>query len=184
MDMDVNGLIPTILDVVRRDKISEERAAGTVNSTRFEGWVENFLVPTLDRHELGERRSIVFMDNASTHMDDRMMQLAHGAGDYLLHAALHSPDSNQIELALSNCKSSLKMDHELGEVDWCQAHLSAIDSVNRDTCVKEHRKPGATLSNDLLTTEEEELKKKDELLLLLSCLRTNSITIRNKNRSF
>ena len=35
--MDINGFIPTILDIVRRDGISEEGAAGTVDSAYFEG---------------------------------------------------------------------------------------------------------------------------------------------------
>ena len=158
--MDINGFIPTTLDIVRRDEISEEGAAGTVDSAYFEGWVENFLVPTLGRYELGEKRSIVVMDNATTHMNDRVRQLIHGAGAYLLYTAPYSPDLNPIELAFSNHKSIPKMNHELGKVNWYQAYLNAIDSVNRDVYIKEHRKFGVPFSNNLLTTEEEELKKK------------------------
>ena len=177
--MDIDGFIPTTLDIVRRDEISEEGAAGTVDSAYFEGWVENCLVPTLGRYELGEKRSIVVMDNASTHMNDRVRQLINGAGAYLLYTAPYSPDLNPIELAFSNYKSSLKRNYELGEVDWYQAHLNAIDSVNRDVCIKEYRRCGVPLSDNLLTSEEEEEKKKNELLLLLSCLCTNAIIMRN-----
>ena len=180
--MDINGFIPTTLDIVRRDEISEEGAAGTVDSAYFEGWVETCLVPTLGRYELGERRSIVVMDNASTHMNDRVKQLINGAGAYLLYTAPYSPDLNPIELAFKNYKTSLKRDYELGEVDWYQAHLNAIDSVDRDVCIKEYRKCGVPLSNELLTSEEEEEKKKNELLLLLSCLcTTNAIIMRNRS---
>ena len=45
---------------------------------------------------------------------------------------------------------------ELGEVDWYQAHLNAIDSVNRDICIKEYRRCGVPLTNDLLRSEVEE----------------------------
>ena len=138
-------------------------------------------MPTLGRYELGEKRSIVVMDNASTHMNDWVRQLINGAGAYLLYAAPYSPNLNPIKLAFSNYKSSLKRNYELGKVNWYQAHLNAIDSVNRDVCIKEYRRCGVPLSNDLLTSEEEEEKKKNELLLLLSCLCTNSIIMRNRN---
>ena len=83
--MGVNGLIPTTLDAVCGDQISEEGAAGTVDSACFGGLVENFLVLILSRHELSERRSIAVMDNVSTHTSDRLRQRMSGAGAHLLH---------------------------------------------------------------------------------------------------
>ena len=79
--MDINGFIPaTLTDIVRRDHISEERAAGAVDSAFLKGWVENCLVTTLGRHALGERRSIVVMDIVSTHMNDWVRQLINDSG--------------------------------------------------------------------------------------------------------
>ena len=48
------------------------------------------------------------------------------------------------------------MDYDLGEFDWCQVHFNAIDSVSRDACIKECRRYGIPLSNDLLKSEVEE----------------------------
>ena len=70
-------------------------------------------------------------------MNDQVRQLIHGARAYLLYISPYSPDLNPVELAFSNYKSSLKRDRELGEVNWYQAHLNSINSVNRDVCIKE-----------------------------------------------
>ena len=78
---------------------------------------ENCLVLTLARHELGERRSIVVMENSSTHARTRTKQLTNGTGACLLHDALFSPDLNPIELVLRKFKSSLKRNYELVKVD-------------------------------------------------------------------
>ena len=161
--MDINELVPVTRHTVRRDQISEEGVASAVDSVHFEGWMENCLVLTLGRHELGERRSIVVVDNVSTHTSDRVRQLTNGAGACPLCTTPCSPDLNPIELAFSNCKSSLKRNYELGEIDWCQAHLNAIDSVNRGVCIKEHRRCGVHPSNDLLTSEEEEEEEKRKM---------------------
>ena len=41
--MDAQGFIPSTLDIVHRDEISDEGAAGTVDATYFEEWVEKRL---------------------------------------------------------------------------------------------------------------------------------------------
>ena len=82
-----------------------------------------------------------------------------------------------------SCIQQLKMkfkNYELGEIDWYEAYLNAINSVSGDICVKEHRRCDFPLSNDLLASEEEE-KNKNESLLLLSCLCTNAIIMRNSS---
>ena len=161
--MDIDGFIPSTLEIVRRDEISDEGAAGTIDSTHFESWVENYLVPKLGRFDHGEKRSIVVMDNASTHMRSKVKELINGAGAYLLYTAPYSPDLNPIELAFSEYKKSLKRDYEL---EWYQAHLNAIEAVGKDTCIKEFRKCGVPFSDKILTKEEEEEKRRKEYAIL------------------
>ena len=69
---DIEGFVSSTCMIVRRDDISNEGASGTVNREDFVEWVRDFLVPTLGRFDKGERRSIVVMDNASTHMDEEV----------------------------------------------------------------------------------------------------------------
>ena len=164
--MDIDGFIPSTLEIVRRDEISDEGAAGTVDSTHFESWVENYLVPKLGRFDHGEKRSIVVMDNASTHMRSKVKELINGAGAYLLYTAPYSPDLNPIELGFGVYKKSLKRDYELESFDWYQAHLNAIGSVSKDICIKEFRKCGVPFSDKILTEEEEEEKRRKEYAIL------------------
>ena len=90
---------------MQRNEISTEDAAGTVDATYFEEWVDNYLCPTLGNYAKGEPRSIVVMDNASTHMDGRVETLIRSKGAYLFHASPYSPDLNPIECEFNACKS-------------------------------------------------------------------------------
>jgi transposase len=167
--MDINGFIPSTLEIVRRNESSNEGAAGTVDATHFENWVETYLLPKLGRYEYNEPRSIVVMDNATTHMGQRVGDLIRSSGAILLYTAPYSPDLNPIELGFSNYKSHLKRNYQLGLVDWYEAHCQAIKSVSRDTCIKSFRHCGVPLSESVLTREEEEqLENKNKLQLLLA----------------
>lgn len=42
--MDINSFIPSTLEIVRRDELSNEGAAGTVDATHFENWIETHLL--------------------------------------------------------------------------------------------------------------------------------------------
>ena len=174
--MDIDGFIPSTLEIVRRDELSDEGAAGTIDSTHFESWVEHFLLPKLGRFEYGEKRSIVIMDNASTHMRSKVKELINGVGAYLLYTAPYSPDLNPIELAFGEYKKSLKRDYELASFDWYQAHLNAIES-SKDTCIKQFRKCGVPLSNEILTEEEEENRRRENAILFLFLFNFNNLII-------
>ena len=82
----------------------------------------------------------------------------------LLYTAPYSPDLNPIELGFNIYKKALKRNQIELESDWYQAHLKALDSVNRDICIKEFRRCGVPLSNDVLTDDE-----KKRLLIVLAC---------------
>jgi len=58
----INGFIPSACHTVLRDQISEEGAAGTVDSDYFLYWVKKYLFPYLGSYEHGEARSVVYMD--------------------------------------------------------------------------------------------------------------------------
>ena len=154
--MDAQGFIPSTLDIVHRDEISDEGAAGTVDATYFEEWVEKCLGPVLGRYDHGEPRSIVVMDNASTHMSQRVADMIRETGAYLLYTAPYSPDLNPIELGFNVYKASLKRNSDLFKVDWYSAHQIALDSVTRDICIKEFRRCGVPGSYEIHTAAEED----------------------------
>ena len=70
--VDISGFIPAACDTVRRDDISNEGATGTVDGEYFCYWVKEYLCPLLGDYALGEKRSVVLMDNVSTHMSDEI----------------------------------------------------------------------------------------------------------------
>ena len=152
--LDINGFIPSTIETVRRDEISSEGAAGTVDATHFEKWVEHYLCPTLGRYDRGEPRSIVVMDNASTHMDSKVSHMIRATGAYLLYTAPYSPDLNPIELAFNIYKAHLKR-HNIGfEFDWYGTHLNALEGVDRDICIMEFRRCGVPMSHEVMTSAE------------------------------
>ena len=121
--MDIDGFLLPTLEIVRRDKVSNEGAAGTVDSAHFERWIEKYLCPVLGSYENNEPRSIVIMDNASTHFGRKVGDAIRAKGAYLL-------DLNPIELGFNIYKNSLKRNMELGNVDWFEAHLNSISVIN------------------------------------------------------
>ena len=115
-------------------------------------------------YENNEPRSIVIIDNASTHFGQRVGDTIRAKGAYLLYTALYWPDLNPIELGFNIYKNLLKRNMELGNVDWFEAHLNSISVINQDTCIKEYRKCGVPFSETILTTEEKETEEENELL--------------------
>ena len=84
---DVNGFVSSACETYRRDHLSDEGAAGTVTVEIFEEWVEKSLCPVLGNYNAGEPRSVVLLDNASTHMS-----LIEKRGSTLLYTAPYSSD--------------------------------------------------------------------------------------------
>jgi len=152
--LDIEGFIPSTIELVRRNEISDEGAAGTVDAIHFEEWVEYYLCPILGRYDKGEPRSIVVMDNATTYMDSRVVHLIRQTGAYILYTAPYSPDLNPIELAFNIYKAHLKRNYVEFEYDWYATHIKAMEEVNRDICIIEYRKYGVPMSNDVLTRTE------------------------------
>ena len=165
--LDVCGFVPSSIKIIPRSDDGDKNGRGTVDREAFECWVEEHLVPVLGRYSDGEARSVVVMDNASIHMSEKVHDMIHGAGAYLLYTAPYSPDLNPIELAFNIYKSHLKRNSSLFEWLPYQAHGEAIESVTKDMCIKEFQRcgvPGSNVVKTLTELEEEE----DEMMLILT----------------
>ena len=68
--VNVNGFIPSACHTVLRDELSDEGTTGTVDGEYFLHLVKDYLCHILGNYALGEPRSVMMMDNASTHMKD------------------------------------------------------------------------------------------------------------------
>ena len=105
---DINGFIVSSCHTVPQNVISDEGAAGTVDSEYFLSWVKDYLCPVLGNYELGEPRSVVFMDNASTHMTEEVEEAIVATGAVIIYGAPYSPHLNPIEDYFSMYKNYLK----------------------------------------------------------------------------
>ena len=65
--------------------------SSTMDSTLFEFWFVNQLLPTL------EKGCVVVMDNASFHSKTRLLSVAQNAGIILIFLPPYSPELNPIE---------------------------------------------------------------------------------------
>src|SRR5690348_5662728 len=75
---------------------------GAMNGEAFLAYVEQCLVPTL------ERGDIVIMDNVPSHNVDGVQAAIEAAGATLRYLPPYSPDLNPIEAAYSACKAFLR----------------------------------------------------------------------------
>ena len=75
---------------------------GAMDGPTFLAYVEQVLVPTLDKHD------IVFMDNLRTHKVDGVRQAIEAAGATLRYLPAYSPDLNPIEQAFAKLKTALR----------------------------------------------------------------------------
>ena len=114
---DIHGFMTSACHTVLRDEISEEGAAETVDSDYFLYWVNEYLVPVLGRYEHGEPRSVVLMDNASTHMSLEVENAILNAGAILIYSPPYSPEFNPIENYFVLYKAYIKRNEQRLLVD-------------------------------------------------------------------
>ena len=167
---DIDGFVDGTTRLYRRDDLSSDGASGTVGEVEFVDWVKNSLVPTLGNYLNNEKRSIVVMDNASTHMNDDVERLIRDAGAVLLYTAPYSPDLNPIEKMFNVYKMFLKRHEEDFNDDWEGTHWRAIDAVTKDIAIMEYRKCEVPNSFDVKTSWELQDEEDNDLLLLLTAL--------------
>ena len=75
---------------------------GAMNGPMFLGYVEQILVPTLERGET------VIMDNLPVHKVAGVREAIEAAGAHVLYLPSYSPDLNPIEMAFSKLKALLR----------------------------------------------------------------------------
>lgn len=125
---DINGFIIEACETVyaKSSSTDADPTRGTIDAERFELWVEEFLCPTLGRFDLQEPRSLVILDNASTHHTVRVRELIRATGAEILYTAPYSPDLNPIEEMFSKYKMMLRRHRNL---PLEEAHMAALLSI-------------------------------------------------------
>jgi transposase len=144
----------------------ENNAAGTIDQERFEEYVKSVLVPTLGRYALGEPRSIVVMDNASTHVGARTRQLIEAAGAKLVYLPQNSPDLNPIEECFHVYKADLKRhnsDRDIRTVEM--AHLHAFLAVTPEKARAEYRHLRGAIRNVPKENSDREQEEEEAVAL-------------------
>ena len=153
-----------------REDISDEGAAGTVTREIFEEWVADCLVPVLGKYEDLQPRSVVMLDNASTHMSMKVVDMIENAGAKVFFTAPFSPDLNPIENYFSIYKNYLKKHNDEMINDWEKVHLEALSSVKRDTGIKYFCRCGIPGAFKVTTTEEQKKLNNDPMVVLIVIL--------------
>jgi len=74
---DVKGFVVEMCELVenQRGHDDEDPTRGTIDTERFLPWVQEYLIPNLGRADLCEARSVVVLDNAPIHQDERIVRL-------------------------------------------------------------------------------------------------------------
>ena len=79
----------------------------TMDTDRFIQYIKDDVVPVLGSYALGERNSVVVMDNVAQHHHDEIRRLIDDAGALLLFVPRYSPDLSPIELGFSAFKRAV-----------------------------------------------------------------------------
>lgn len=164
---DINGFVDVACKTYDRKELSSEGAAGTVTREVFEKWVEECLVPVLGVFEKNEPRSVVLLDNASTHNSDKVVQMIEAAGAMVQFTAPFSPDLNPIENYFSLYKKYLKRHSDEMSDDWETVHFRALRCVNKDHGINYFRRCGINSANNVMTTKEQNEKDEDEMCMAI-----------------
>ena len=101
----------------------------TVTREIFEWWVEHKLCPVLGDYTKGENRSVVMLDNASTHMSQKVIELITAKKTRIIFSAPFSPDLNPIENYFSVYKKYLKENSMAMTKNWQKVHWEALATV-------------------------------------------------------
>ena len=102
----------------KKDLIAPMLFTGSLNAEAFEGWLEQYLLPSLSR------TSILIMDNAPIHRKKVIKELVEQASHQVVFLPKYSPDLNDIEHDFS----ALKRARMYASAD------STIDDIIRNYC--------------------------------------------------
>jgi transposase len=127
-----NGFVHEACHIVEREynKDDENPDRGTVDTARFEQYVQDYLIPVLENSANSEPNSIVVMDNASIHNSEKVRELIEDAGALLVYTAPYSPEYNPIEYMFGEYKKALKGHSHQSGYDWIAVHQEGLASVN------------------------------------------------------
>jgi len=109
-------------------------------------WVKEYLVPVLGNYQHGEPRSVVMMDDESTHMSDEIQAVIEDVGAVLMYGVPFSPHLNPIKNYFSIYKKYIKRNGERMQHDWRAVHLEAlneVDEVTGENCFRSCGIPGS-----------------------------------------
>lgn len=130
----------------KTDKDDTDETRGTVDANRFVLWVQEALVPNLGAYP--NPRSVVIMDNASIHKDERVKELIESVGARLIYTAPYSPDLMPIEFAFHELKAYMRRKNAARRINWAPAVdpgdllLGALKCVTPEHMVGYFRKVG------------------------------------------
>lgn len=102
----------------KKDLISPMLFEGSLNAVGFEGWLEKYLLPSL------EQKSVLIMDNAPIHRKTLIKDLVKSQGHEVIFLPKYSPDLNDIE-------------HDFGALKkrrMYEGKDKSIDEIIRDYC--------------------------------------------------
>jgi len=85
---------------------------GYMNGDLFTGWLETVFIPALKN----PKKSVLFIDNATHHPKDTILDIAEEHGLTIIFLPKYSPDLNKIEKYWANIKN------------WLRLHLEKFDS--------------------------------------------------------
>jgi len=81
-----------------KDLIAPMIFSGSLDARGFEGWLEKYLLPSL------EKKSVLIMDNAPIHRKNKVKELVEKVGHGIVFLPKYSPDLNDIEHDFSALK--------------------------------------------------------------------------------
>ena len=150
----MNGFTPSSCHTVLRDQLGEEGAAGTVDSDYFLHWVKEHLCPHTGNFARSEPRSVVCMDNTSTHMPEEVEDAIRSCGAILMCGPPYSPHLNPIEPYFGKYKAYLKKNETRMASDWYSVHMEALNVIDRDDGIKCFRHSGIPGSKKMFMHDE------------------------------
>ncbi len=119
----------TFLAALRSDRLTAPYVFdGPINGIRFQAYVEQVLVPTL------EPGDIVVMDNLGSHKAKAVRHAIRAAGARLFFLPPYSPDLNPIEQVFAKLKHFLRRAQERTDEDTWRRIGSLLDLFEPQEC--------------------------------------------------
>lgn len=127
----------TFLAALRHDRIDAPCVFdGAINGERFLAYVEQALVPTLNKGD------VVIMDNLGSHKNAKVREAIRNAGAHLLFLPKYSPDLNPIEQVFAKLKALLRKAAERSVETVIERIGEILDQFSPQECANYFRNAG------------------------------------------